>query len=56
MSGGQGGGYHFENCLTLLMNFERPTTCRYHMPFVVVDVVGYVEELVMYSSLAKAST
>jgi hypothetical protein len=29
-----------------LMNFERPTTCRYHMPFVVVDVVP---DVVVYS-------
>jgi hypothetical protein len=25
------------------MNFERPTTCRYHIPYVVAYVAGYVE-------------
>jgi hypothetical protein len=56
MSGGQGGGCRFENALTLLMNSERPTTCRYHMPYVVAYVVGYVEGLVVYFGLAEAST
>jgi hypothetical protein len=56
MSGGQGGGCRFENILTLLMNLERPTTCRYHIPHVVAYVVGYVEGLVVYSELAEAST
>jgi hypothetical protein len=43
MSGGQGGGRRFQNALTLLMNFERPATCRYHMPYVVAYVVPDVE-------------
>jgi hypothetical protein len=38
MSGSQVGGCRFKNALTLLMNFELPTTYRYHMPY----VVGYV--------------
>jgi hypothetical protein len=39
MSGGQGGRCRFENALSLLMNFDRPATCRYHMPYVVAYVV-----------------
>jgi hypothetical protein len=42
--------------MNLLMNFERPTSCRYHIPHVVAYVVGYVEGLVVYSGLAEAST
>jgi hypothetical protein len=42
MSGGQGGGCRFENPLILLTNFGRPTTCRYHIPYVVAYVVAYV--------------
>jgi hypothetical protein len=44
MSGGQGGGCRFEHTLILLMNVERPATCRYHIPYVVAYVVGYVED------------
>jgi hypothetical protein len=43
MSGGQGGGCHFENTLTLLKNCERAATCRYHIPYVVAYVVPHVE-------------
>jgi hypothetical protein len=43
MSGVQGGGCRFSNVLNLLMNFERPTTYQYDMPYVVADVVPYVE-------------
>jgi hypothetical protein len=42
MSGGQGGGCRFGNALNLLMNLERPTTCRYHIPYVVGYVVAYM--------------
>jgi hypothetical protein len=56
MSGGQGGGCHFENRLILLSNFQRPTTCRYQLPHVVAYVIGYVEGLMVYSGLAEAST
>jgi hypothetical protein len=35
MSGVQGGGCHLDNAMILLMNFERPTTCQYYMPYVV---------------------
>jgi hypothetical protein len=34
---------HFDNALSLLMNFERPTTCRYYIPYVVGYVVLDVE-------------
>jgi hypothetical protein len=47
MSGVQGGGCHFDNALRFLLNFERPTTCRYYIPhvvaYVVLDVAGHVE-------------
>ena len=42
MSGLQGGRCHFDKTLTFLMNFERPTECRYDMPHVVAYVVAYV--------------
>src|SRR6516162_1957084 len=37
--GVQGEGHHFENLLHLLRNFERLTTCRHDMPYVVAYVV-----------------
>ena len=43
MSGLQGGRCDFDNEMILLINFERPTTCRYDMPHVVVYVVADVE-------------
>jgi hypothetical protein len=42
MSGLQGGRCHFDKTLTFLMNFERPTECRYDMRHVVAYVVAYV--------------
>jgi hypothetical protein len=36
--GRSGGGCYFENAVTLLSNFARPATCRYHVPRVVPDV------------------
>jgi hypothetical protein len=41
--GRSGGGCHFVNRLSLLTNFSRPTTCRYHIPHVVAYVVPDVE-------------
>jgi hypothetical protein len=42
MSGVQGGRCHFDSQMISLMNFERPTECRYYMPYVVGYVVAYV--------------
>src|ERR1700730_2122535 len=56
MSGLQGGGCHFDNALSFLLNFERATTCRYYIRYVVAYVVRHVEGAVLYSSLAEAST
>jgi hypothetical protein len=43
MSGGQGGGCQFDNALSFLLNCERPTTCRYHIPYVVAYAATVVQ-------------
>ena len=48
MSGVQGGRCHFDNAVILLMNFERPTECRYDMRHVVAYVVA---DVVLMSAL-----
>src|SRR5262249_17266818 len=42
MSGVQGGGCHFNSQMISLMNFKRPTECRYDMRHVVAYVVADV--------------